>query len=161
MGKAQFYAQVQCICLAVLALNAPARNAHASVLEISPEGAVVVYEGPALIRADSVTPIPATSKPARQTAANARELAGTFASAAAQSAISPSLLQAVASVESHFQQSARSPKGALGVMQLMPATAASLNVDPNDVGQNNTGGAKYLSQMLTAFHGDLSLTRAA
>lgn len=48
-----------------------------------------------------------------------------------------------------------SPSGALGVSQLMPATAAGLKVNPYDSTQNITGGAKYLKQMLDYFHGDV------
>lgn len=48
-----------------------------------------------------------------------------------------------------------SKSGALGVSQLMPATAAGLKVNPYDSTQNITGGARYLKQMLDYFHGDV------
>jgi hypothetical protein len=54
-----------------------------------------------------------------------------------------------------------SPAGAIGLFQLMPGTAAGLNVDPNDVQQNIAGGVAYLSQLSAQFGGDPSLTLAA
>lgn len=53
--------------------------------------------------------------------------------------------------ESGFNQKARSPKGALGLAQLMPGTARELGVDPNDPEQNLDGGAQYLKQMYRRF----------
>ncbi len=61
------------------------------------------------------------------------------------------LLRAVAWTESRGRQNAVSPKGALGVMQLMPATAAELGVDPLDPDGNVSGGARYLARQLTRF----------
>jgi soluble lytic murein transglycosylase-like protein len=63
--------------------------------------------------------------------------------------------------ESRFQQDAISPKGAVGVMQLMPATARSLGVDPHDLAANIEGGAAYLAQLLRQFGGDVPLSLAA
>jgi hypothetical protein len=82
--------------------------------------------------------------------------------AAARYNLPPSLLLSVARTESNLNPNAVSPAGAQGVMQLMPATAAGLGVsDPFDPAQNIDGGAKYLSQLLTQFHGDTSLALAA
>lgn len=72
------------------------------------------------------------------------------------------LLKAVAKAESAFTPDAVSHCGAVGMMQLMPATARSLGVrDPYDPGQNIMGGANYLRQMLNRFDGDVSLALAA
>lgn len=60
--------------------------------------------------------------------------------------IDPSLALSFANIESSFTSGAKSPAGAIGVMQLMPGTAKELNVDPNDVDQNITGGIKYIKQ---------------
>ncbi|MBR2216286.1 MAG: lytic transglycosylase domain-containing protein [Selenomonadaceae bacterium] len=75
--------------------------------------------------------------------------------------VDPKLVSAVAEVESGGNQSAISPVGAIGVMQLMPDTAASLGVDPFDKQQNIEGGAKYLRQMLDTFGGDMKKAIAA
>lgn len=58
---------------------------------------------------------------------------------------------AVARTESNFSQAAISPKGAIGVMQLMPATAKDLNVNPYDLMQNIEGGIRYLAKMFQMF----------
>lgn len=70
------------------------------------------------------------------------------------------LVRAVMQVESGGRQSAVSPKGARGKMQLMPATARELGVDPNDPVQNVEGGSRYLKQQLDTF-GDTNLALAA
>ena len=62
--------------------------------------------------------------------------------------------------ESGFKQSAVSPKGALGMAQLMPGTAKELGVDPSDPYQNIEGGMRYLRQQYDRF-GDWSLAAAA
>lgn len=85
-----------------------------------------------------------------------------FTEAAKQYDIPKQLLKAVAKVESNFNPSATSKKGAAGVMQLMPATARSLGVnDPYDARSNIMGGAKYLKQNLQKYDGNIELTLAA
>ena len=64
------------------------------------------------------------------------------------------LLRAIAWAESGFDQEAVSSKGAIGLMQLMPDTAAELGVDPRNPGENLAGGTRYLKQMLELFDGD-------
>lgn len=68
-------------------------------------------------------------------------------------AVDPLLVAAVMHVESHFHAGAISPAGAIGFMQLMPATASSLGVDPYDPLANVLGGTAYLSQQLARFAG--------
>jgi soluble lytic murein transglycosylase-like protein len=81
--------------------------------------------------------------------------------AAAKYGVDPNLALAVANQESGLNQSAKSSAGAIGIMQLMPATAAGLGVDPTDAAQNVDGGVKLLSQLLTQYNGDTSLALAA
>jgi len=72
------------------------------------------------------------------------------------------LVWAVMHQESGFNPQAVSPKGAMGLMQLMPDTAALMGVtDPFDVERNIAGGIKYLVLCLSRFHHDLSLALAA
>jgi hypothetical protein len=81
--------------------------------------------------------------------------------------VDPNLALAVAKQESGFQQTnssggtLTSSAHALGVMQLIPSTAQSLGVDPNDQQQNIDGGVKYLSQLLNQFGGNVSYALAA
>lgn len=86
---------------------------------------------------------------------------GEIVTAAQASDVDPVLVAAVANAESGFNQGSASGVGALGVMQLMPDTAAELGVDPNDRAQNFQGGAKYLRQMLDQYNGNMELAVAA
>ncbi|MEZ0343261.1 MAG: lytic transglycosylase domain-containing protein [Caldimicrobium sp.] len=75
--------------------------------------------------------------------------------------LDPALLKAIAKVESNFNPRAVSPKGAMGVMQLIPSTARLVGVsDPFDPVENIHGGARYLKMLLDEF-GDLKLSLAA
>lgn len=72
------------------------------------------------------------------------------------------VVEAVVSTESAFQPCAVSSAGAMGLMQLMPATAESLQVnDPFDPAQNITAGTRFLRQLLDRYGGDLALALAA
>lgn len=77
-------------------------------------------------------------------------------------AVEESLIRAIIHAESAYQSDAQSPKGAQGLMQLMPATQVELNVsNPFDPEENIRGGALYLAQLLDAFNGDFELAAAA
>jgi soluble lytic murein transglycosylase-like protein len=67
--------------------------------------------------------------------------------------LDPALIRAVIAAESAFDERARSRAGAIGLMQLMPATARALGVDPWIPEQNIEGGARYLSALVTTFGG--------
>ena len=84
-----------------------------------------------------------------------------IAAAAARYGLSPSLLAAVAQAESGGNQAAVSSAGAIGIMQLMPGTAAQYGDNPYDPAQNVDAGAHYLSDMLARYNGDTSLALAA
>ena len=76
--------------------------------------------------------------------------------AAKQQSLDPKLLHAMIGQESAFRPCAVSAKGAEGLMQLMPETAAELGVaDPFDPRQNLDGGARFLKQLLDKYKGDL------
>ena len=81
-----------------------------------------------------------------------------FVSASHLTGVPMALLAAVATVESRMDQRARSEAGALGAMQVMPATAAELGLDPHRVDTNVLAGARYLEQMLQRYDStDLAL----
>jgi hypothetical protein len=80
---------------------------------------------------------------------------------AAQIGLDPALVDRLVTQESKYDPTARSPKGALGIMQLMPDTAKALGVDPNDPVQNIKGGLTYLSSLLKRYGGDTRKAVAA
>ena len=65
------------------------------------------------------------------------------------------LVRSVMAAESAFQPRAISPKGAIGLMQLMPSTAQALGADPYDPRQNVDAGARYLRELSTRYHNQL------
>jgi len=73
------------------------------------------------------------------------------AAAARKYALPESFVQSVMRAESGFQPSALSPKGAIGLMQLMPETARALGVDPTNPKENVEGGAQYLHDLLAKY----------
>lgn len=76
--------------------------------------------------------------------------------------VATSILKSIAKAESNFNPSAVSKAGAIGIMQLMPSTAASLGVSNSyDARENIMGGAKYISQLLSRYQGNISLALAA
>lgn len=80
---------------------------------------------------------------------------------AQQYGIDPILALAVARAESGYNQSAVSPVGAIGIFQLMPATASDLGVDASDLGQNISGGCKYLSRLQGWYSGRIDIILAS
>ena len=89
-----------------------------------------------------------------------RAWAPAIESAAADAGIDPRLLAAMVWQESGFQPDAVSRSGAVGLAQLMPATAEGLGVDPHDPIENLNGGARYLAWTIREF-GSLELGLAA
>ncbi len=105
-----------------------------------------------------VTQTPAGSPsgtPASDMEAKARQ-------AAAVAGVDPDLYASVVKTESNFDPTALSPKGAIGLAQLMPDTAKALGVaDPSDPDQNLAGGAKLLKQLMVKYNGDVPKALAA
>ena len=100
-----------------------------------------------------------TTKPLSRRAAQYQSL---IEEHAAVNSVSPDLVRAVIQAESAFNPRALSPKGAMGLMQLMPATAAEFGVtDPYDPVENVRAGVKYLKQLLDRYAGRVELALAA
>lgn len=138
------------VIIAAIALSAPAL-ARAQVFEVGDDG---------VTRRTSAAPPPAT--PSKRTSTAPRGgVARTIDQAATRYGLAPELVDAIARQESAYNSSAVSPKGAIGVMQLMPGTARTLGVDPRDVVANIHGGAAYLRQLIDRFDGRIDLALAA
>lgn len=91
-----------------------------------------------------------------------QSLEAIFRKASETYGVPENLLKAVAKAESDFNPQSVSSAGAQGIMQLMPGTARALGVtNAFDPEQNIMGGAKYLSQQLSRYKGDVSLALAA
>ena len=71
--------------------------------------------------------------------------------AAMKNGLLPEFVHSVAAAESAYRVAAVSPKGAIGLMQLMPATAQELGVNPHDPAENAEAGARYLKQLLLKY----------
>lgn len=85
-----------------------------------------------------------------------------FVAAAEKYGVDVELLKAMAKAESNFNPNATSKSGAMGIMQLMPATAKGLGVtDAYDPQQNIMGGAKYIASLLEKYDGNVSYALAA
>lgn len=94
--------------------------------------------------------------------ANLQTINAFIHAAATEHGVDPFLIKAIIKAESNFHPTAVSPKGAQGLMQLMPATAKDLQVaDPFDPQANITGGTKYLRSLLDSYSGDVPLSLAA
>lgn len=106
------------------------------------------------------SPVYRATRPAPLPAAQAYE--SLIRTNAARTGLAPELIRAVIQVESAFNPLARSPKGAMGLMQLMPQTAASLGVTrPFEPADNIAAGTTYLRGLLDRFDGNLALALAA
>jgi soluble lytic murein transglycosylase-like protein len=81
--------------------------------------------------------------------------------AALRQGLPPEFVASVAKVESAFKTNAVSPKGAIGVMQLMPGTAKALGANPNDVRENIDAGTRLLRDLLVKYDGDVVKALAA
>ena len=91
-----------------------------------------------------------------------RDIDAAIDKAASHHGVDANLVRALVKVESNFNPKAVSPKGAMGLMQLMPATARSLSVkDPFDPQQNVDAGVRHLRQLLNNYGGDVKLSLAA
>jgi len=105
-------------------------------------------------------PVPPPT-PATPAAPQTNEPKQVIAEMAAQYGLPEKFISSVAKSESAFRTKAISPKGAIGVMQLMPGTAKELGVDPNDVRQNIEGGTKLLRDLLVQYQNDPDQVRKA
>jgi soluble lytic murein transglycosylase-like protein len=151
-----------------------ATPAEAQVMDIAADGTVSVRQGAGAATWEVVSP--ASDKTVDQSGqpivpayaysdVNPPPVPAQFATALKQAAvsanISPTLLAALVWQESRWNPQALSPKGAMGLAQLMPATARDLGVNPADPIANLVGGARYLRYLLDEFDGNVEKALAA
>lgn len=130
------------ICILFAVSIAPA---HAQVIEIADDGQATTYSKPTRFLGNDVSTEGSASVSVRSIEVDRYE------QAAKAEGLDVHLLRAVAWTESRGRQNAVSPKGALGIMQLMPGTAAELGINPLDPDANIHGGARYLARQLSRF----------
>ena len=161
---------VACAWIALAPLGSPA---YSQVLEIAPDGTVFRRDGAGAatweIANPSAAPVEEANVPEfpseALTTVGRAEVPPRYAAlverAAGLAGISPALLSALVWQESRWNPSAVSPKGAMGLTQLMPGTARDLGVNPNDPFQNLVGGARYFRKVLESFDYDVEKALAA
>ena len=103
----------------------------------------------------------AAEPPPRERRPESADVAALIEEAAERYGLPAGILHSVAAVESGYDPRAVSPKGAVGVMQLMPSTAAALGADPEDPAENIDAGARYLRDLLLKYDGGLYRALAA
>jgi soluble lytic murein transglycosylase-like protein len=143
-------------------------------MDIAPDGTVSMRQGSGAANWEVVTPasdkivaqdgtpiVPAWAYADTTPPPVPPQYAAALTQAAAAANVSPALLSALVWQESRWNQAAISRKGALGLAQLMPATARNLGVNPADPVANLTGGARYLRQLLDEFDGNVEKALAA
>ncbi len=140
---------------AALLLFGASQPASAQVIEIDQSGGTQTFNEPMVFTGDQIRPV-------RPDAAivEVAPSPAIFKAVAQAHGLDPNLLAAVAWQESRGRMSAVSLKGARGIMQLMPGTAAELGVRPDDLSDNIRGGALYLRRQLDRF-GSVPLALAA
>jgi len=143
-------------------------------MDISPDGTVSVRQGSGAanfeivtaasdrtVELDSAGEVPAAAITTVNPVLVPQQFTAAVNYAAASANISPNLLAALVWQESRWNAQAVSPKGAVGLAQLMPGTARDLGVNPADPVANLVGGARYLRQLLDQFDGDVEKALAA
>ncbi len=116
---------------------------------------------------ERIDPLPAAAPqaeppaPAREAAEPTKDPRELVTEAALRHGLPPEIVHAVAWAESGYQPQAVSPKGAIGVMQLMPQTAAQLGADPRDLRQNIEAGTRLLRELLLKYQNTPNPVRRA
>ncbi len=151
---------IRVLSLSCILTFLPVSQVQAQVIEIDAQGTATTYDGPTVFtdegamsalprRAMRVVSQPVGFRPMMSMAGVEKEFG-----------LHAGLLDAVVFRESRGRMDSVSSRGALGIMQLMPGTAAELGVDPRDREQNIRGGALYLKRQIDRF-GSVPLGLAA
>jgi soluble lytic murein transglycosylase-like protein len=126
-----------------------------------PAASIVEFEGDDYIPPPLAPPPPVAEAPSPAPQVKLASPKEIVRSAAARSGLPGAFVESVAKAESAFDPKAVSPKGAIGVMQLMPETARSLGADPRDPEQNIDAGTRLLRELLIKYDGDVAKALSA
>jgi soluble lytic murein transglycosylase-like protein len=142
-------------------LHADSHTADGPIIRLQSSAGVIEIQASSVVRfeQEEYTPpaaaLPVVSAsgplPAARTELTPQEL---VTQAAIHAGLPPAIVHSIARAESGYREDAVSPKGAIGLMQLMPKTAAELDANPNDPAQNAEAGAKYLRDLLLKYEND-------
>ena len=162
-----YRAQIRLITSMVLTVLLVPLTTHAAVYYYEADDGSTHYSDQAtdpryqLLIADN-KPLPDPENAPLQSPRGARGFEREIAAVARSTQVEAALLHAVIAVESNYNPRAVSPKGALGLMQLMPSTAREYGIkNPMDALQNIQGGAQHLRKLLDYFANNKSLALAA
>jgi soluble lytic murein transglycosylase-like protein len=138
-------------------------STHAQVYALGDDGALTVRDGSGAVTwHDPGAPVAMAPMAGIASPASVPDgYRAAMQQSAARYSLNPSLFEALVWQESRWHSGAVSPKGAVGLTQLMPATAQALGVDPHDPLANLDAGARYLRILLDHFGGDVIKALAA
>jgi soluble lytic murein transglycosylase-like protein len=150
------------VCI-ILALGITAVSAHADMYQTVTSDGTVLYSN---VPADGSLTIMKDEKPGRKAFSkkqrNGSNYHGIVDEKARKHNVDPGLVKAVIAAESGWNPGAISPKGAVGIMQLMPKTANDMGVNNRfNPEENIEGGVKYLRFLIDKFNGNMTLALAA
>lgn len=140
-------------------IEATAQTRQGDTVQFSVAQGTIEFPAASIERIEALPEPVSTEKEA--TPADAVSVAELLEQASEAQALPAGFVKTVAKIESGLHPEAVSSKGAMGLMQLMPDTAADLGVDRTVPAENAMGGAKYLRALLLRYHGDARLALAA
>jgi soluble lytic murein transglycosylase-like protein len=138
-------------------IHADSHTADGSLIRLQTTQGVIEIQASTVAsfeQEDYVAPPPPPSTPSPAPAPVSLSPQQLITRAAIHAGLPPAIVHSIARAESGYREDAVSPKGAIGLMQLMPKTAAELNADPHDPAQNADAGARYLRDLLQKYEND-------